>query len=163
MIQKNEENNNYTYKKFESGDQIDDIREKNINSKVKVILITPGGKNSDGSNILQENQIDYNITKKADLSIKENHFNFNFEVKSTISQNMNNYHKNIFSNKNFEIHRRYDQHKYTKRDTIKLGKKEVKLTNSILFFLNHFYNKQPFHEFHKKLLSKPLTVKNINS
>ena len=122
-------------------------------------MINPGGRNSDGTAaILQESQKEYNITKKFDVLIKENHFNFNFEVKSVGSNTLSNYTKNIFFNKNFEFHRRFDQYKYTKRDTVKLGKKEIKLTNSILFFLNHFYNKHAFYDFHTKLLEKPLTV-----
>ncbi len=159
MIQKNDEQNHYTYKKFDSGDYIDEIWEKNINSKVRVIVINPGGRNLDGtSTILQDNQNEYNITPKAEYVIMENHFNFNFENKSVNSCSLNVYQKNIYSNKNFEVQRRYDQYKYTKRDTVKLGKKDIKLTNSILFFLNHFFNKQSFYEFNTKLMLKPLSV-----
>ena len=159
LIQKNDEHNYYTYKKFDSGDYIDEIWEKNINSKVRVIVINPGGRNLDGtSTILQDNQKEYNITTKAEHVLIENYFNFNFENKSVNSSSLHSYQKNIYSNKNFEVQRRYDQYKYTKRDTVKLGKKEIKLTNSILFFLNHFFNKHPFYEFNTEMLCRTLTV-----
>jgi hypothetical protein len=67
---------------------------------------------------------------------------------------------NIPFDKHFRVCRKVDKNIFTKKDIIFYRNKEVKMTNSIVFYLNHFYKKVPYIKFKTKLSSdKPITVK----
>ena len=61
--------------------------------------------------------------------------------------------------KNFKATRRVDRNIFTKKDIILYKGKEIKLTNSILFYLNNYYKKESYMKFRTKKGSlKPITI-----
>lgn len=65
--------------------------------------------------------------------------------------------------KHFKATRRADRNTFTKKDVILYCGKEIRLTNSILFYLNYFYKKEPYIKFRTKNTSlKPITIQYQN-
>ena len=65
--------------------------------------------------------------------------------------------------KYFKITRKSDKNFYSNKDIVLFREKEIKLTNSILFYLNNYYKKEPFMKFKTKNTSKkPITLDEQN-
>lgn len=61
--------------------------------------------------------------------------------------------------KKFRISRKVDKNQFTKKDIIFYNNKELKMTNSIVFYLNHFYSKVPYIKFNTQINNdQPITV-----
>ena len=115
------------------------------------------------------NKIFANIMKKKDFNVFnfseinenifiENHFNF---INKTIMMNnfpFNQTFGNIpFENK-FKIIKKVDKNVFTNKDTIMLNNKVIRMTNSVLFYFNHFYKKYQFFKFNTKLMNIKTTT-----
>jgi hypothetical protein len=62
--------------------------------------------------------------------------------------------------KNFKICLKVDKNHFTKKDIIYYKNKEIKMTNSVVFYLNYFYKKEHYIRFNTKISdTKPKTVK----
>ena len=98
--------------------------------------------------------------KKQDIFMIIN--NENHQLKSDLI--LNPQRKRYFPiDKFFKATRRADRTLFTKKDLILYKGKEVKLTNSILFYLNNFYHKEPYIKFRTKKSSlKPITIESQN-
>ena len=64
--------------------------------------------------------------------------------------------------KNFRISKKLDKNQFTNKDIIFYKNKELKMTNSIVFYLNHYYMKGDYFRFPAKQNEKPFTVKLTN-
>ena len=65
--------------------------------------------------------------------------------------------------KYFKATRRVERNIFTKKDVILYKGKEIKLTNSILFYLNNYYKKETYMKFRTKKSSlKPITIEAQN-
>jgi hypothetical protein len=61
--------------------------------------------------------------------------------------------------KNFKICLKIDKNQFTKKDIIYYKNKEIKMTNSVVFYLNYFYKKVHYIRFNTKISDmKPKTV-----
>jgi len=61
--------------------------------------------------------------------------------------------------KNFKICLKIDKNQFTKKDIIYYKNKEIKMTNSVVFYLNYFYKKEHYIRFNTKISDmKPKTV-----
>ena len=84
---------------------------------------------------------EYHINRKFDMIIKENYYKENNIYTSTVKEK-----SNVF-NKNYEFKRRNNLQRYTKFDVISLNSKYTQVTNSLLFYLNHYFKKQEYYSF----------------
>jgi hypothetical protein len=87
----------------------------------------------------------FNVSKFMDVNncIKEDYFNFeNKEIKSQMSLKLT-----TPLDKNFRIHKQSDKFKFSGKDIIYFKNKQLKMTNSVVFYLNHFYKKEPYFKF----------------
>ena len=143
-------------------DDIDKIREKNYLIKNKVFLQGTQGKEDISSQVLTGAQKDFDIKININPMIKENHFTSNENNEGLLNINEQTWTntKNVF-NLPFEFVRRFGPDKYTKKDIVRLDKKSVKITNSILFYFNNYWKKQEFYKFHSNYSKFPSTVKNF--
>jgi hypothetical protein len=65
--------------------------------------------------------------------------------------------------KKFRICRKVDKNHFTKKDIIYYKNKELKLTNSVVFYLNNFYKKEAYIRFNTQIASKkPTTLASQN-
>lgn len=65
--------------------------------------------------------------------------------------------------KYFRINKKFEKEKFTKKDIVYYNNNQIKMTNSIVFFLNNFYKKREFFIFDTKLNNeRPITVYYIN-
>lgn len=118
-----------------------------------------------------ENVTTYNISKYMDIQqcLKENYFTNLFN-----SANLNVGKKDIgivpaFLNRDsryfpfdkyFRINKKTEKDKFTKKDVIYYNNTQIKMTNSIVFYLNNFYKKKDFFVFDTRLTNeRPITVK----
>lgn len=130
----------------------------------------------------QNSKENYNVSKYLDLQncYKDDYYNFKFEnnekrdkenhkhrKESLIIYNGNDFdsgnnlkkHTYIPFDKHFRISKKNDKNQFTKKDIIYYKNKELKMTNSILFYLNNFYKKEPYIKFNNQITSsKPITV-----
>jgi hypothetical protein len=134
------------------------------------------------------NKQNYNVSKYFDIQncFKEDYFNGILEsAKKESTGNLNkagsfnlsnNSNNNPISNKiyrdqqeksknfipfdkNFKICLKFDKNQFTKKDIIYYKNKEIKMTNSVVFYLNYFYKKEHYIRFNTKISdAKPKTV-----
>ncbi len=65
--------------------------------------------------------------------------------------------------KNFKICLKLEKTHFTKRDIIYYKNKEIKMTNSVVYYLNNFYKKEHYIRFKTKISNtRPKTVRIIN-
>jgi len=65
--------------------------------------------------------------------------------------------------KNFRICRKADKNIFSKKDIIYYKSKEIKMTNSVVFYLNHYYKKVPYIRFNTQInTEKPITLGSQN-
>lgn len=100
----------------------------------------------------QLNKDNPNVNRFMDIHncLKENFFNFETENKKILTKKSHN-HFNIPFEKKFVINKRTDKNVFTIRDVIYYNNREVKMTNSIVFYLNHYYKKEPYIRFNTKI------------
>jgi hypothetical protein len=99
------------------------------------------------------------ISKFIDVHqcLKENYFTF--ENKRKLSNVSVKSHNVTPHDKKFKIHQKADPKHFTNRDIIYYNKKQITMTNSIVYYLNHFYMKGQYFEFPTKYVNdKPITV-----
>ena len=90
---------------------------------------------------------EFHVDRKIDMLIKENYF----YVKTEFLEEKHNVKTNInIFNLNFEFRQRNDFNRYTNLDIITLNSKNIKVTNSLVFYLNHYYKKQQYYRFINK-------------
>lgn len=119
----------------------------------------------------QENIVSYNISKYMDIQqcMKENYFinllDPNREntgkkdpgIVSAIAPKENKY---FLIDKFFKITKKNDKEKFTKFDIIYFNNSQMKITNSVVFYMNNLYKKQCFFKFDTKLRNeRPITVR----
>ena len=95
----------------------------------------------------------FNFSEMNNIIIKENHFNF--DDKSIMKKDFPAYHsftKIHFENK-FKINKKINKKEFTNKDSIMFNNKDVRMTNSVLFYFNHFYKKYEFFKFNTKLIN----------
>lgn len=117
-----------------------------------------------------ENVITYNISKYMDIQqcMKENYFNNLFNTANTnfgkkdvgIVPAIANRDSRYFPfDKYFRINKKIEKDKFTKKDIIYYNNTQIKMTNSIVFYLNNFYKKKDFFVFDTRLTNeRPITV-----
>ena len=94
-----------------------------------------------------ENRLNVKKENESNLENFNNQGNYN---------SANNY---IPFDKNFRICRKVDKNQFTKKDIIFYKNKEIKMTNSIVFYLNYYYKKEPYIRFNTQITSeRPVTV-----
>jgi hypothetical protein len=118
----------------------------------------------------------YQIAKFMDFQqcMRDDYFTFNKATKknSTLflhqinDENKNNSNIpqliNLPFEKKFRVTKKTDKNVFTLKDKIFINNREVKMTNSICFYLNHFYNKGVFYRFDTQITNvKPITVRYI--
>jgi hypothetical protein len=99
------------------------------------------------------------ISKFFDVQqcVKENYFGFENKKINEISNPM--VQSFIPMDKNFRISKKLDKSQFTNKDIIFYKNKEIKMTNSIVFYLNHYYMKGEYFRFPTKPFEeKPYTV-----
>jgi len=117
-----------------------------------------------------ENVATYNISKYMDIQqcLKENYFrnifnNTNITVGKKdlgIVPAFANRDSRYFPfDKYFRINKKLDKEKFTKKDIIYYNNVQIKMANSIVFYLNNFYKKKEFFVLDTKLTNeRPITV-----
>jgi hypothetical protein len=95
---------------------------------------------------------EYYVNRKFDMIIKDNHYKQNETNFLTIQD------KNNVFNKNFEFKRRNNPDRYTKQDVVSFNSKYIQVSNSLLFYLNHYYKKQEYYSFINKCPETYITV-----
>jgi hypothetical protein len=118
----------------------------------------------------KENIISYNISKYMDIQqcMKENYFTYLLNPKEinekrdpglvpAIAPRENKY---FINDKFIKITKKADKEKFTKMDIIYFNNSILKITNSVVFYMNNIYKKQCFFKFDTKLKNeRPITVK----
>jgi hypothetical protein len=111
----------------------------------------------------------FNVCKYIDVNncIKEDYFNFENNTSSSFKEiipPLVNTPKTQVSikfsqplDKNFRIHKQADKYRFSIKDIIYFKNKQLKMTNSIVFYLNHFYKKEQYFKFDNSIGS-PSTV-----
>jgi hypothetical protein len=96
--------------------------------------------------------------------LKEEYFNFgggsdmsNNNINSSAGKSQLSI-KSTPLDKNFRIHKQSDKFKFSNKDIIYFKNRQLRLTNSAVFYLNHFYKKEPYFEFNNSI-GTPTTVK----
>jgi hypothetical protein len=150
------------------------IKEHNVVKNTKFLnpkeMISPvhkrtGGGPVDGlfKNLIKPSADEYIVSKFIDMQqcLRENYFNFE---NKKVADN-----KNLLGNsfipmdKNFRISKKLDKNQFTNKDIIFYKNKEIKMTNSIVFYLNHYYMKGEYFRFPTSYFyDKPITVKIFN-
>ena len=98
--------------------------------------------------------------KKKDNIPNQNEENIKTKYDLILNPNKKMYYP---IDKYFKITRKSDKNLYSKKDIVLFHEKEIKLTNSILFYLNNYYKKEPFIKFKTKNSSKkPITINEQN-
>lgn len=65
--------------------------------------------------------------------------------------------KHYLFDKKFKIKSKKDKN-FTKSDIVYYKSSKIQLTNSVVYFLNHFFKKEEFFKFNKKITTKPISV-----
>ena len=88
--------------------------------------------------------LEYSISKYLDLAncLKEDFFNFP-DKNNKISKTMLNHP----IEKYFRVNKKHDKNVFTKKDVVYFNNKHLKMNNSLLFYLNHYFLKTPFFKF----------------
>lgn len=89
---------------------------------------------------------EYSISKYLDLAncLKDDYFNFPEKKKTnTITQTKFNHP----IDKYFRVSKKYDKNVFSKKDVVYFNNKYLKMTNSLLFYLNHYFQKMHFFKF----------------
>lgn len=115
----------------------------------------------------------YNISKYMDIQhcLKDNYFAnlFNsanlltgkkdFEIVSAFANNERRYFP---FDKYFRINKKAEKDKFSRKDIIYYNNTQIKMTNSIVFYMNNFYKKKNFFIFDTKIKNeRPITVRYI--
>lgn len=103
--------------------------------------------------------VNFNVSKYMDFQqvLKDNFYNF--EQKRSVQSLQTNKKQHIPLDKNYKIQKKHDKTKYTTKDQIFYKNREVKMTNSIVFYLNHFYGKSEYFNFNTTSENtQPMTV-----
>jgi hypothetical protein len=89
---------------------------------------------------------DFYISKFYDTGhcIKENHFNFANKDLRTNSFVIRKEHP---VDKHFKISKRHSKSSYNSKDIVYFNNKILTLKNSVVFYLNHFYQKIEYYKF----------------
>jgi hypothetical protein len=110
-------------------------------------------------NLIKPSADEFIISKFIDVQqcLKENYYNFdNRKITENISPMTKTF---IPMDKNFRISKKLDKNQFTNKDIIFYKNKEIKMTNSIVFYLNHYYMKGEYFRFPTKQFGeKPFTV-----
>jgi hypothetical protein len=145
--------------------------EKNFNSPKKIknnpiILHTSNNKeNLNLTPVISDKKTSYG-------SFNPSHLSYNNQSQHRMSHGMPNFtnldafssqhhtHLNYIPfDKNFRICRKADKNIFSKKDIIYYKSKEIKMTNSVVFYLNHYYKKVPYIRFNTQInTEKPITV-----
>jgi len=119
-----------------------------------------------------ENVTTYNISKYMDIQhcLKENYFTNLFDTANTnvgkkdigIIPAIANRNSRYFPfDKHFRINKKNEKDRFTKKDIIYYNNTRIKMTNSIVFYLNNFFKKKEFFVFDTRLSNeRPITVNN---
>ncbi len=96
---------------------------------------------------------EYSISKYMDIAncLKEEYFNFK-EVKRNSIITLSTFHHPI--DKYFRVNKKHDKNVFTKKDVVYFNNRFLKMSNSVLFYLNHYYQKTPYFKFNSNL--KPI-------
>jgi hypothetical protein len=116
-----------------------------------------------------ENVATYNISKYMDFQqcLKENYFTnlFNYSTNGmkkdpgVVSAIGNRDSRYFPFDKYFRINKKVEKDKFTKKDIIYYNNSQIKMSNSIVYYMNNFYKKKEFFVFDTKLKNeKPITV-----
>jgi hypothetical protein len=108
---------------------------------------------------VSKNKNDVIVSKFIDVQqcLKENYFTF--DNKRKLSNISIKSHHITPHDKKFKIHQKADPKHFTNRDIIYYNKKQITMTNSIVYYLNHFYLKGEYFEFPTRHVNdKPITV-----
>ncbi len=120
-----------------------------------------------------ENVTTYNISKYMDIQqcLKENYFTqlFNTSITNVGKKDIGivpaiaNRDSRYFPfDKYFRINKKTEKDRFTKKDIVYYNNTQIKMTNSIVFYLNNFYKKKEFFVFDTNLSNdRPISVKNI--
>lgn len=117
--------------------------------------------NKQESKLSNDQNLNWNVSKYIDINMcyKENYFD------SKQKQEVNNQETSkttIISfplDKHFKIIKKSDKNKYTIKDIIYYKNREIKMTNSIVFYLNHYYKKTEYFRFKRLVVNeRPITV-----
>ncbi len=123
-------------------DEYDLIREKNNVALNKVYVKGVSNSEDISSQIIQGTQKEYDIKVNENIVLEDNYFDFQKD-----NHKKSNEEKENLYNLNFQFIKRSSKHNYTKNDLIKLKDKVVKITNSVLFYLNHYWKKEEYFHF----------------
>lgn len=117
-----------------------------------------------------ENVTTYNISKYMDIQqcLKENYFSNLFNTANISAGKKDIGIVPAFANRDsryfpfdkyFRINKKTEKEKFTKKDIIYYNNTQIKMTNSIVFYLNNFFKKMEFFVFDTKLSNeRPITV-----
>ena len=96
------------------------------------------------------------------ICLKDEHFNFNeTKRKSTLLLAKTKFYHPI--DKYFRVNKKHDKNSFTKKDMVYFNNKHLKMTNSLIFYFNHYYQKTPFFKFSTILKhTLPHSVRKIN-
>ncbi len=102
---------------------------------------------------INETADEYSISKYMDIAIclKEDFFNFK-EVKINSVITLSTFHHPI--DKYFRVNKKHDKNVFTKKDVVYFNNRYLKMSNSVLFYLNHYYQKTAYFKFNCNL--KPI-------
>lgn len=158
----------------EEQDFVDIIRDKGDvrNAKITYNNVTMPPISPIATDKLQLNKIfnNYNVSKFVDIDncFRDNFYNFvdlnkpdsYALIPAPASAICSPRKKFIPFDKNFKISKKIDKNHFSIRDIIFYKNKEIKMTNSTVFYLNHFYKKEAYYRFNTKLTEeRPITVK----
>jgi hypothetical protein len=142
------------------------IKEQNIVKNTKFMNPKDAIRTSESiifKNLTKPSADEFIISKFIDVQqcLKENYFNFD---NKKITENLSPMNKTFIPmDKNFRISKKLDKNQFTNKDIIFYKNKELKMTNSIVFYLNHYYMKGEYFRFPTKQFSeKPITVFSYN-
>lgn len=113
------------------------------------------------SNILENNRRETatNTNKAGNMNVSLNSSNINpisHKLYVEYAEKTKNF---IPFDKNFKICLKIDKNHFTKKDIIYYKNKEIKMTNSVVFYLNYFYKKEHYIRFNTKISdTNPKTV-----
>ena len=144
----------YLIKKYEIN-QMNTINRKEINNDIIQI-------NKNVCKILDKR--DFNIFSFYELNnqiVKDDYYNF--ENKQIIKENfLSRQNIGVLHENKFKIFIKTDKSKFTKKDIIYLNNKEIRMTNSVIFYFNHFYRKNEYFKF-LKINEKSTSVESQNN
>lgn len=101
---------------------------------------------------INETNDEYSISKYMDIAncLKEDYFNFK-DLKSNSIVSLSTLYHPI--DKYFRVNKKHDRNVFTKKDVVYFNNRFLKMSNSVLFYLNHYYQKSPYFKFNSNLQS----------